>query len=199
MNSKKKEGIEEHRLIAPRLKQYKSMYRHPSTALANLRLEISPLSTSICDIYGCIRDSTEASLFGRGPLSRSFFSRVKMHPPAGEVSRRRQPSPRNLAPGHGPSDNSVLVSHYNTTRTGLAPVPTGVRPFLLRSPSTPSPSLASPRRNFVSSAKLQPPFFPPKFSFQRGGAFRSSINALLRFLVNLARKNTREFVQIDRY
>ena len=30
--------------------------------------------------------------FGRGPLSRSFFSRVKMHPPAGEVSRRRQPT-----------------------------------------------------------------------------------------------------------
>lgn len=47
----KKEEIEEHRLIAPRLKQYKSMYRHPSTALANLRLEISPLSTSTRATY----------------------------------------------------------------------------------------------------------------------------------------------------
>lgn len=66
------------------------MYRHPLTALANLRRDISGVYTCArVDTYGA---QFEASLLGRGPLSRSFFSRVKMHPPAGEVSRRRQPT-----------------------------------------------------------------------------------------------------------
>lgn len=124
----------------------------------------------------------EASLLGRGPLSRSFFSRVKMHPPAGEVSRQPTLAP-NLAPGHGPSDNSVLVSHYNTTYggpMGVPPAHTGEISFLLR-----------------------PPFFPPpKFHVQKGVHFVRSTTRVAAFplLVHLVRKNARGgLLQIDRY